>query len=353
MTPSTDPQFLLVADWLGGQCGYSGIHQLARFLAGERSVQILRAPDTRLRRMIGKAYSLLHRWPDRNQSQTFCEVSALAAVRFNSLKTLHFLVGENHYPFFQLARTRRPVIATIHKPLSLLSPLSMTGCVDTLVLLSSRDQAGFASAWGARQSVVIRHGVDTEFFSPSPAPLASPPSILIVGRYLRDFQLTADTVLRLAARHPEWIFNFVVPATAWNGPELAEVRTLAGARWHHDVDDETLRQLYRTSVCHLAVFKDCTANNAIVESVACGLPIVTTDRGGVRDYGAGTVYPLASAHSAEALANLCERYVAEPEWRAGVSQAVRQFAERELAWPVIAGLHLALYLSVAEHVERG
>jgi glycosyltransferase involved in cell wall biosynthesis len=223
-----------------------------------------------------------------------------------------------------------------------------SGCVHTLVLLASRDAPFFSGAWGARHTVVIPHGVDTDYFQPRSATPVSAPSILVVGRFLRDFPLTAATVLTLAAAHPDWIFDFVVPAAAWHGDELTSVRALPNARWHDRVDDDTLRGLYQNAACHLTPFRDCTANNALVESLACGLPIVTTDRGGVRDYGAGTVYPLASDHTAAALATLCERYVAEPAWRAQIAAACRAFAVETLAWPVIARRHLALYAHIAQ-----
>ena len=340
-------RFLLVADRLGGQSRYSGIHQLARFMTDERRVRIIDTPDTRLRRFAGKAWSVLHRWPVRNQSQAFSELEAAWALATSRFAAVHFLVGENHDPYLSQAPGKQPVIATLHMPASVReAPPPRTGRVHTLVLLTAREQEFYAGAWGAHRTVVIPHGVDTEFFHPGTSPAAAP-SILVVGRFLRDFPLTAATVVRLASRHPDWRFDFVVPGSNWHGPELAAVRALPGARWHDRIDDEALRRLYQESTCHLIPFKDCAANNAIVESLACGLPIVTSDRGGVRDYGAGTVYPLATDHSAAALASLCERYVAEPAWRAGIATASRTFAIETLAWPVIARRHLELYESVA------
>jgi len=340
--PSFPARYLLVADRLGGQCHYSGCHQLARYMRDEPCIRVIDTPDTRMRRFIGKGWSLLRRWPTRNQSQSFTELEAGWALATSPLAAVHFIVGDNHAPYLSLPPGKQPVIATLHMPSSVREAAPpRTGRVHTLVLLTAREQDFFAGAWGARQTVVIQHGVDTDFFHPGAVPIA--PSILVVGRFLRDFPLTAATVLQLAGRHPDWRFDFVVPDAAWHGPDLAAVRALPGVRWHDRVDDETLRRLYQESTCHLTPFKDCTANNAIVESLACGLPIVTTDRGGVRDYGAGTVYPLATDHSVAALAALCERYVAEPAWRAGIAAASRMFAVETLAWPVIARRHLALY----------
>jgi glycosyltransferase involved in cell wall biosynthesis len=345
------PRTLLVADQLGGQCGRSGIHQLARFLADPRCIQILDTPDTRPRRWIGKLWSLLRRDPVRNQSIAFTELEARVALSASSFSAVHYLVGENHAPLFsRQAADRHPVIATLHMPASAhATPLPKTGGVHTLVLLAARHLSFFSGAWGARHTVVIPHGVDTDFFHPLPdeEPPAEPPSILVVGRFLRDFPLTADTVVRLAAAHPGWRFDFVVPPEAWRAPALAAVRDLPGVFWHDRVSDDALVRLYQNATCHLTPFLDCTANNALVESLACGLPVVTSDRGGVRDYGAGTVYPLSRDHTAAALAELCERYVADPVWRARIATGCRAFALRTLAWPVVARRHLDLYAEIA------
>lgn len=340
--PPRVDRYLLVTDLLGGQCHYSGIHQLARFFSDEPRVRRLDTADTRLRRRVGKAWSLLHGWPTRNQSQAFTEMQTSWTLTTSPCAVAHFLVGENHAPYLARAHGRARLVATLHMPASVLvAPPPRTGGVDTLVLLTAHNREYFAGAWGARQTVVIPHGVDTDFFHPGPAPLA--PSILIVGRFLRDFPLTVSTVLRLAAIHPEWRFEFVVPASVWQGADFAELRRLPTVRWHDRIGDEDLRRLYQQATCHLTPFIDCTANNGLVESLACGLPIVTTDRGGVRDYGAGTIYPLPITDSAAGLATLCERYVSEPAYRAEIADAARTFAVETLAWPVIARRHLALY----------
>lgn len=348
--PRAASRTLFVADRLGGQCAYSGIHQLARFLGDSGDVHVLETPDTLPRRWVGKLWSLARRDPARNQSVAFTELEARWSLAGRAFSTVHYLVGENHAALFaDAARAPIPVIATLHMPASALAAAPpKCGCVHTLVLLAGRDTAFFAGAWGSRNTVVIPHGVDTDFFHPPADTVPAAPSILIVGRFLRDFPLTAATVLHLAAAHPDWRFDFVVPAEAWHGDELAAVRALPGARWHDRVDDATLRGLYQGAACHLTPFRDCTANNALVESLACGLPVVTSDRGGVRDYGAGTVYPLADEHTAAALALLCERYVAEPVWRAQIAAACRAFALETLAWPVIARRHLALYAHIAQ-----
>jgi glycosyltransferase involved in cell wall biosynthesis len=92
---------------------------------------------------------------------------------------------------------------------------------------------------------------------------------------------------------------------------------------------------------------ECTsANNAIVESLACGLPVVTTDVGGIRDYGGGSIYPVVANNDDDSMVELVEKYLDHPEWRNETGRRCRKFAENNLAWPIIALKHLQLYKKI-------
>jgi glycosyltransferase involved in cell wall biosynthesis len=92
---------------------------------------------------------------------------------------------------------------------------------------------------------------------------------------------------------------------------------------------------------------DSGANNAIVESLACGLPVITTDVGGIRDYGGGTIYPVVANEDDDGMIGLVEQYLSQPGWRNKVGQNCRRFAEEQLAWPLIAKRHMQVFKELA------
>jgi glycosyltransferase involved in cell wall biosynthesis len=81
----------------------------------------------------------------------------------------------------------------------------------------------------------------------------------------------------------------------------------------------------------------------VVEALSCGLPILTTDVGGIRDYGGGTVFPVVGNNTDEAMLELVERYLDNSAWRDQVVLACRRFAEQTLAWPLVARRHMEIY----------
>jgi glycosyltransferase involved in cell wall biosynthesis len=88
---------------------------------------------------------------------------------------------------------------------------------------------------------------------------------------------------------------------------------------------------------------ESSANTAVVEALSCGLPIVTTDVGGIRDYGGGAVYPLVANDDDGAMLELIDRYLGSRDFRNSMGDAAREFAVRELSWKRIAAEHAAYY----------
>ena len=67
----------------------------------------------------------------------------------------------------------------------------------------------------------------------------------------------------------------------WNRPHTS----LFPPKWEASVVfQKLLRALYHLSDLFFLPFVDAVANNAIVESIACGVPVVVSDVGSLRDY---------------------------------------------------------------------
>jgi glycosyltransferase involved in cell wall biosynthesis len=152
-------------------------------------------------------------------------------------------------------------------------------------------------------------------------------------------------VPRILEQFPDVIFDMVVPQHARTEPGLASLQKYQAVCWHQDLTDEALRSLYQSSTLMFMPMEDSGANTAIVEALACGLPIVTTDVGGIRNYGGLTVFPLVANNDDDACLDLLEQYLAQPELRQAVSAACRLFAEKHLAWPIVAKEYILAYKS--------
>lgn len=68
------------------------------------------------------------------------------------------------------------------------------------------------------------------------------------------------------------------------------------------MSEEDLLVAYRQADLLALPLKDCTANNSILEAMACGLSVVTTDIGGIRDYVDDTCALLSARGDAEEMA---------------------------------------------------
>jgi glycosyltransferase involved in cell wall biosynthesis len=97
----------------------------------------------------------------------------------------------------------------------------------------------------------------------------------------------------------------------------------------------------------LLPMNDSGANTSIVEALATGLPVATTDVGGIRDYGGGTLFPVVTNDDDDAMIALVEQYLSKSGWHDEISRTSRQFAEETLSWRLVAQKHMQAYRELA------
>jgi glycosyltransferase involved in cell wall biosynthesis len=159
--------------------------------------------------------------------------------------------------------------------------------------------------------------------------------------------MLARVIKQLAEKHKGLEFHLLVPEAFRHLPGFDDLKDRPDVVWHQNLNDDDLRKLICSSYLVLLPMNDSGANTAVVEALACGTPIVTTDVGGIRDYGGDQFFPLIRNDDDAAMVDLVGQYLNNSTWRNEVSRASRQFALEELAWPIIAKRHLEAYTTLA------
>jgi glycosyltransferase involved in cell wall biosynthesis len=117
---------------------------------------------------------------------------------------------------------------------------------------------------------------------------------------------------------------------------------LSNVHIHRNVADAALAQLYRNADALLLPLIDSTANNALLEGMASGLPVVATDLTAIRAYlpcGGGLLVP---DNSVDGFVTALQSLQQDRSLRYATGRLARARAE-ELAWPRLVPEYEALY----------
>jgi glycosyltransferase involved in cell wall biosynthesis len=227
-------------------------------------------------------------------------------------------------------------LGVFHEPPNRLAPRiadAPPGSVDAAICVSRVQLASLARVVRSDRLAFVPHGVNTDYFRPS-AQSRDPNLVICVGSHLRDYRLLAETASILFRQRP----GLEIRIIAREGMRACYQPAIdAGCRFVTGIPDTELRSSYQRAAVHLLPLTDATANNALLEGMACGTPTVVTDLPGVRDYipcDAGLLCRGADAqsHAAGVLrlledASLCD----------AMSVAIRRAAEA-LDWRVVRPL---------------
>lgn len=205
-----------------------------------------------------------------------------------------------------------------------------------IVLMSETQRAFFIGAGvpAARIHVVL-HGVDTGYYRPE-AESGRPFYTLSVGGYRRNFSLLREVCQRL----PDVPFRIVAPdgfRQMFAG--LPNVTFLSG------VSEEVLLAEYQSAGCLLHTAENATANNAVLEAMACGVPIIAERVGGIPEYVTGDCAILTAPLEGGGLAESIRKLAAAPSARCEMGAAARRRAE-ELDWRRVACTMREIYESL-------
>jgi glycosyltransferase involved in cell wall biosynthesis len=273
------------------------------------------------------------------------ELQALTTGFFWPPDVLHVLYDSQLYLLAKRRKLLRcPLIVTVHGAFadpSYTRPLDAfpKGLgIDVAVVVATSQIAPLQRLIGPRKIVYIPHGIDTDRFRPkdytlSPGKLR----VLIVGHNMRDWFVIHRTIDEINRQGLDVEFHVVTAEHLF--PFLTGCDNLV---LHSQISEAELVDLYCSAdVLFLPVF-NATANNSVLEALACGTPVISTLVGGIPDYvneASGWLLPLGDVHAhVNLIASLASnRELARNRRKAARTQALK------FDWRCVAEQMIALY----------
>ena len=256
----------------------------------------------------------------------------------------HFLFAEFASPRSSVSLRRRgaTVIGTFHASVRRQEQVHGQTALDKYdwITVVSNVQIPFFLDRGypAERIRVTHHGVDTHYFCPLRHPRqksGDPLRLLLVGSTERDHSFMSTLCRQLSVQD----FEVTLLTSASEHHHYAGIDCV---RIPGRLPDSGLLEAYQRADLLVMPMLDCTANNAVLEAMACGTPVITNRVGGAAEYVAESCnYLMNGKHLEEWLDQLmaCRRDV-DLLWMR--RSAVRAWAET-FDWSLRAQPFLALY----------
>lgn len=206
--------------------------------------------------------------------------------------------------------------------------------------VTSKTQIPFFLQHGVREQDirVVPLGVDTAYFRPGPAgagPGSGPLHAILVGKTERDHEFAAEVMKAL----PAGVMQLKV---CTHREYHALYRGLPQVELLPFLQDADLLKLYQSAELMFMPFLDCTTNDALMESMACGTPVMTNNVGGIPEYVAADCNVLMDGKKVAEWVDRLQSLARSRETLWCMREPVRQWAER-FAWPLAAEAYRALY----------
>jgi glycosyltransferase involved in cell wall biosynthesis len=336
---------------------HSAFHQLPRYLTD----QIIVDCDMRLPRWVseGAGDFIQERWRRVAESR----LKRYLAER--EPRCFHYLYPENTlYQGWKWKRQHRFVL-TCHQPAVVLEDVcSRQGdarwsgfargfsIADALVSLTQGEVKLLQQMAPSAKVVYIPHGIDIEYFRPHrQASESKTPLVVTVGSCFRDYQTWGNVVRKLLKLHSSVCFAVVAtPASVTKARRALGVESPRVSYWS-GLSDEALRDLYNRASLMFLPLHNATANNALLESMAMELPVLTTDLEATRNYlGESGIF--LSNSDIDAWVEQIVKSLNENQWRQEIGKAGRQRAQSLFNWESIALQYRELYASLLPPIDH-
>ncbi|MDO9085184.1 MAG: glycosyltransferase family 4 protein [Anaerolineaceae bacterium] len=154
---------------------------------------------------------------------------------------------------------------------------------DIVVVLSKSLIEEYKKLIPNNEIVSIPHGVDIDFFYPSKCPKLNQ-RILTVGNWLRDYDIWGQVVKQILVVRKDIVFDVIANPATLNKLIAIKDKYPKNVNFLSNLSDTELCKYYQLATILFLPLKDSVANNALLEGMACGLPIVITNLPATREY---------------------------------------------------------------------
>jgi glycosyltransferase involved in cell wall biosynthesis len=344
------PPVHLVSMRMQGHAGPSGYDRIIDYVEANTIApqQTLSLPSRIIARLMRSVIANAGmQWYDRKEF--LCEMQAAMRWLKTSGGLFHFIYGENSYRYLSAIKKWFPknkIVCTFHTPAerfeSLLTKKEHLQAIDAVVVVSNSQKPYFSNLLDSDNVYFIPHGVDTDVFKPVPKRPSSNGrfNCIFVGKHLRDISSMQKTVAVAEKCNPDIHFHLVSDKTS-----LSFFDGYSNVSTHYKISDEKLISLYQGADALTLPLLESTANNSILEAVACGLPVITTDLIGTRDYLNDDCAIFIPRGDSEAYVTHIENLMGDSDKYDQMAKASRKKAE-ELSWTAVAEAFENLYLKI-------
>lgn len=294
-----------------------------------------------------KSYLLDYRYED-----WLVERQVLRSSQQNPPDLVHVLYGDEELDL--LLRRRQllpcPLVATFHLPPHRVwerfekAQKHLLGGIDLAIVVARNQLKSYGDWLGADRVIYVPHGIDTNRFSPGERLLGRECVRLITaGNHMRDWKAIDEIIAQCEARKLKVRFDVVT-----SEHHLANSANLPNVHLHSRIPEEDLIRLYSEADVLLLPVRDATANNSILEALACGTPVISTMVGGIPDYVDKTCGWLFEKAEVLGIVELIDEICKDPEIASSRRPAARSKA-LTFSWERVAAKMRVVYEAVASH----